>query len=320
MYIIQDENPLFNLARNAKRLSHILIVIPTSAAILYGALIGGAILGSLAFAPWANSAPLLAEIIFELKNILSFGLAIVLLGFWLRWVEGRQLWTLGLERQFLARKSLAQPLLIGWLVSVAIIAAVVGLSALLGGATVTPNTRALGGLTALALALIVVPSRLVQGGAEEMIFRGWMMPVLGVRYRPWIGIVVSSVVFSVLHVANAGFLPLATLNIALLGLFMALYALREGSLWGVVSLHAGLNWAQANLFGLSASGHTVGATFLNLQLSGSEWFTGGAFGIENSLTMTLIALAAVGVELALARRAKRGAFAAEFVSASSPVA
>ncbi len=97
---------------------------------------------------------------------------------------------------------------------------------------------------------------------------------------------------------------MATLNIALIGLFCALYALREGSLWGVMALHAGLNWAQTNLFGLSASGHTVGATLMKVQLTGSELITGGAFGIENSLAMTVVVLIAIGVELALARRAK----------------
>jgi hypothetical protein len=105
--------------------------------------------------------------------------------------------------------------------------------------------------------------------------------------------------------ANAGFLPLATLNIALIGLFLALYALREGSLWGVVALHAGLNWAQTNLFGLSASGHTVGATLMHVQLTGSDLITGGAFGIENSSAMTFVAVAAGGVEIVLSRRGNR---------------
>jgi uncharacterized protein len=299
MYRMHEENRLFTLARSARRLPHILVVLPIGVLFLYGALIGGAIIGNLALGPFSNGAPLLSETIFEIKNMISFGLVLLLLMLWLRWFEGRRLWTLGLERQPLAR-----PLLVGWLVSVAIIAAVVGLSALLGGATVALNTTSLGGLTALALSLLIVPSRFVQSGAEEVLFRGWMLPVLGVRYRPWMGVLVSSFVFSVLHVANAGFLPLAILNITLLGLFMALYALRQGSLWGVIALHAGLNWAQANFFGLPASGHTVGATFLHVHLTGSELFTGGAFGIENSLSMTIVALIAVVVEIALARRAK----------------
>ena len=307
--LLDPNNRLFTLARSAQRLPHLLVAILLSVAFLYGTLIIGAIVGNLVLGPFAAGGPLVAEIVDELKNMISFGLVAVPLILWLRWFEGRRLWTLGLERRPLAR-----PFLVGWLVSVVVIAATVGLAALMGGATITPNLTALGGLTALALSLIVIPSRFVQGGAEEVIFRGWLLPVLGVRYRPSIGVLVSSVVFSVLHVANAGFLPLAILNITLIGLFIALYALRGGGLWGVIALHAGLNWAQANLFGLSASGHTVGATLMNVHLTGSDLMTGGAFGIENSLAMTVVALVAVAVEVALARRAKTA------VSADVPVA
>ncbi len=39
-------------------------------------------------------------------------------------------------------------------------------------------------------------------------------------------------------------------------------------------------------------GHTVGATLMNVHLTGSDLMTGGAFGIENNLAMTLVAVAA----------------------------
>ena len=297
--LLDPTNRLFTLARSAQRLPHVVVAVMLSPVFLYGSVIAGSIVGSLLFGPLGNGGPVLQELESELRNITIFGLMALMLALWLRGFEGRQLWTLGLER-----KSVARPILVGWLVSVVMIAVAVGVSALVGGATATPNLTALGGLTALALSLIVIPSRFVQGGAEELIFRGWMLPTLGVRYRPWIGVLVSSLVFSILHVANAGLLPLAILNIALIGLFIALYALREGSLWGVIGLHAGLNWAQTNLFGLSASGHTVGATLMNVQLTGSELITGGAFGIENSLTMTVVMVIAVGVEVVLMRRTK----------------
>jgi uncharacterized protein len=295
--LFDPENRLFVLARHARRLSNLPLAILLSVVFLYGAFIGGSILGGLLLGPLFAGGPMPAGFGGELRNILIFGLMGLLLALWLHWYEGRPLWTVGLERQ-----SLARPFLTGWLVSVAVIAGAVGLAALLGGASIAPNLGTLGGLTALGLSLLVIPSRLVQGGVEELIYRGWMLQALSLRYRPSIGVVASSVIFSLVHMANAGFLPLATLNIALIGLFCALYALREGSLWGVIALHAGLNWTQVNLFGLPSSGHTVGATFLNVQLTGSELVTGGAFGIENSLAMTAVMLVAVGAELALAVR------------------
>jgi hypothetical protein len=53
---------------------------------------------------------------------------------------------------------------------------------------------------------------------------------------------------------------------------------------------------------------------MNVQLTGSDLMTGGVFGIENSLAMTLVALVAVAVEVALARRPKTS------VAAEAPVA
>jgi uncharacterized protein len=304
--LIDSQNRIFVLARDAKRLSGIVLAVVLSSVFVFGAAIGGSILGGLLLGPLFNGSELLAEIGSELRNILIFGLMGLLLASWLRFYEGRKLWTVGLERTQLLR-----PLLGGWLVSLLIIGATVGLAALLGGVTVAPNLGALGGLTALALTLLVVPSRFIQGGVEELIFRGWMLQGLSLHYRPWIGVLASSLIFALVHIANAGFLPLAILNITLVGVFLALYALREGSLWGVVALHAGLNWTQTNLFGLASSGHTVDATLLRTQLTGVELISGGAFGIENSLPMTLVLLVAVSIELALAARRVRGAVAAE---------
>lgn len=294
---LDPNNRLFTLACGARRLPHILVAVVLSLVFVFGSALAGSIAGGLLLGPLLSAGPVPAEIGAELRNILIFGLMALLLTLWLRWFEGRRLWTVGLERAPIIRR-----FLIGWLVSVAVIGAAVGLAALTGGATLTLNLTPLGGMTALALALIVIPSRLVQGGVEELIFRGWMLPVLGVRYRPWIGMLVSSVVFSVIHVIGAGLHPLAILNIALIGLLFARYALREGGLWGVIALHAGMNWTQANLFGLPTSGHTVGSTLLHVQLTGSDLLTGGAFGIENSPAMTIVVLIALGVERALARR------------------
>lgn len=297
--LLDPNNRLFALARGARRLPHILVVVALSLVFVFGSALVGSVAGGLLLGPLLSAGPVPAEIAAELRNMLIFGLMALLLTLWLRWFEGRRLWTLGLERGAVVR-----PFLVGWLVSVAMVGAAVGLAALAGGATLAPSLTSLGGMTALALSLIVIPSRFVQGGVEELIFRGWMLPVLGVRYRPWVGVLASSLVFSVIHVIGAGLHPLAILNITLIGLLFAFYALREGGLWGVIALHAGMNWAQANLFGLSASGRTVGATLLNVQLTGSELLTGGAFGIENSPAMTAVVLIALGVELALARRAR----------------
>jgi len=58
----------------------------------------------------------------------------------------------------------------------------------------------------------------VQGPAEEVLFRGWLLPVIGARYLPWIGVLVSSLIFSLAHAGSMSYAPLVPL--ALLNLFL----------------------------------------------------------------------------------------------------
>jgi membrane protease YdiL (CAAX protease family) len=129
---------------------------------------------------------------------------------------------------------------------------------------------------------------LVQGPAEEVVFRGYLLPVLSARGTIVTGVVVSSILFGLLHSLNPnmGILPLV--NITLAGVMFALYALVEEGLWGVFGLHSAWNWVQGNVLGLAVSGSTLGPSLIRLQEAGPDWLTGGAFGPEGSLFVTLL--------------------------------
>ena len=136
----------------------------------------------------------------------------------------------------------------------------------------------------------------MQGGAEEVLFRGWVLPVLGARYRPWIGLLISSLFFALLHGLNPGLSVLAIINLVLFGVFAGLYAMREGSLWGISALHSVWNWVQGNFFGFEVSGTNASSgTLLNLKETGADWLTGGTFGPEGGLAVTIIFLIAITV-------------------------
>ena len=154
------------------------------------------------------------------------------------------------------------------------------------------------GLAALGGVLIVLAGWIVQGGAEELLLRGWVMPVLGARYRPWVGLAVSSLLFAVMHGLNPGISLLALFNLALFAAFAGLYALREGSLWGISALHSVWNWVQGNILGFDVSGMAGGGiTLFNFKTQGPDWLTGGAFGPEGGLAVTAVLL--VGIALVL---------------------
>ncbi len=216
--------------------------------------------------------------------ILSFGGMFVLLAAWLRWVEKRPLSTLGLEQSGWWKKYGR-----GFGIGILMMASVAGILSLSGSVRLEEVATLSGLPAALGGVLVIVPGWMVQGAAEEALTRGWLLPVLAVRYRPWVGIVLSSLVFAVFHSLNPNLNGLALVNLALFGLFAALYALREGSLWGIAALHSAWNWAQGNLFGLEVSGTSpMGGALLNLMESGPDWLTGGAFGPEAGLAVTLV--------------------------------
>jgi len=145
-------------------------------------------------------------------------------------------------------------------------------------------------------------SYLVQGTGEEVLFRGWLLPVIGSRYRPWIGVLVSSVLFSFAHALSAGITALAFLNLFLFGVFAAVYALTEGGLWGGGVWHSVWNWAMGNLLGFALDGTPHEGLLISVRATGPRMITGGAFGLEGGLTCTAVFLMAIGITIRSCQR------------------
>ena len=217
--------------------------------------------------------------------VVSFGPIFVLVWFWLKVFERRPLWTLGLERSGWLFKYLR-----GAIWGTLMIAAAIGLPAIFGYMRLEWGDLSLG--VAATSALVVLLGWMVQGAAEEVLFRGFLFQIIGVRVGLFAGMLVSSVLFALLHIFNENIGLLALVNLILFGLFAAVYSLREGGLWGIFALHTAWNWAQANLFGMKVSGVPIHLTpVVNIKEVGPDWFTGGLFGPEGGLGVTLILLA-----------------------------
>jgi membrane protease YdiL (CAAX protease family) len=223
--------------------------------------------------------------------VLSFGPIFLILWAWLVLVEKRPLWTIGLERAAAGKKYLR-----GLLIGLVMFAAAVGLSALLGFISFEAGNPQQQGLAALGGILLVLLGWMVQGAAEEALARGWILPTIGARYKPVWGLIVSSVIFALLHSLNPNLNPVAILNLFLFGVFTVLFALYEGGLWGVFSIHTAWNWAQGNLFGFEVSGILPpGGTLFDLMEVGPDVITGGSFGPEGGLAVTVVLLVSCGL-------------------------
>jgi CAAX protease family protein len=150
---------------------------------------------------------------------------------------------------------------------------------------------------ALLLAVLLVLF-LLQGGIEEWIVRGYIYRALKERWRPFWAALASSVLFSLLHVLNPDVSGIALFNIILAGLILAALVERSGSLWGATLAHGVWNFAIACLLSLPVSGVRI-FRLLDVSVTGDEKLTGGPFGPEGSLLLTLLGL---GLTAAMWRR------------------
>ncbi len=130
---------------------------------------------------------------------------------------------------------------------------------------------------------------LFQGMEEEVIMRGYLMPSLSNKIPIVAAILLNSVLFSMLHLANDGITALAFINLILYGIFISVYVIRTNSLWGACAIHSVWNFVQGNFYGIFVSGlDTKTSVFSFTTVDNGELFNGGKFGLEGGLAVTFV--------------------------------
>lgn len=222
---------------------------------------------------------------------------LIVLG-WTRVVERRPLATIGLTRP-----GGTKPLLIGMAIGAAMILAVVAGSWASGALVAGGYAPAFASAPSLGTIAILLLCFIVQSGVEEIVFRGWLLSVTARKFGPLAGVVLTTMLFSLLHF-NRGQPWLSTLTIALFSVFTCVWALKARSIWGVMGWHAGWNWLLATGFDLPVTGLDAGVPALLVRLVpvGPDWLTGGAEGPEASIFCALVLTA--GIAFFARRRAR----------------
>ena len=125
--------------------------------------------------------------------------------------------------------------------------------------------------------------------AEEAMFRGYGLQTLTRAKLAWLGVLLTSVPFALVHLSNPNVVPGVTFaNTALAGIWLAAAYLRTRSLWLPLGVHWAWNWALGWFFGLPISGiNLVSNPLLQSQDYGPNWLTGGSYGIEGGVACTL---------------------------------
>lgn len=130
---------------------------------------------------------------------------------------------------------------------------------------------------------------MIQGMAEEVLCRGYLMISVARRYPMWVGVLVNSILFAALHLANNGITVLAFINLVLFGIFASVYYIRRGSIWGIGAIHSMWNFTQGNFYGISVSGTgDTSSVLTSTMVDGKGLINGGAFGSEGGLAVTIV--------------------------------
>lgn len=142
--------------------------------------------------------------------------------------------------------------------------------------------------SAAGLFLLYILMWIPQGASEELMFRGYMLPRLSSRFGRAAAVLLTSLLFSLLHMGNAGFSVIAFTNLILIAVFFALLSIYTQQIWTVCGAHAVWNFAQGNLFGLEVSGTQSAARLIQTSYSTGSYplMTGGTFGPEGGLIVT----------------------------------
>ena len=125
--------------------------------------------------------------------------------------------------------------------------------------------------------------------AEEAMFRGYGLQTLSRAKLAWLGVLLTSVPFGLVHLTNPNVVPGVTFaNTALAGIWLAAAYLRTRSLWLPLGVHWAWNWALGWFFGLPISGlQLVSTPLIQTQDNGPKWLTGGSYGIEGGVACTI---------------------------------
>jgi len=185
---------------------------------------------------------------------------------------------------------LAKGLLLGTLLFLAAL----GVVALFGGFQLNGSGSAEAAAKAFTEMIFV-------GLIEEVLFRGILFRITERSLGSWAALAISSVIFALMHVPNDGITAIGVANTVIAGVMFGAAYLVTRRLWLAVGMHFAWNFVSDGVFALPTSGHAAKG-LLPAQLSGADWLTGGAYGIEASVATFAVLIIASGLLLRQAVR------------------
>ncbi len=134
----------------------------------------------------------------------------------------------------------------------------------------------------------------VAAAFEEILFRGYPLQTLLLDVHPAIAVSVPSLLFGLGHAGNPHASALGIANTVLAGVWLSIAYLKTYRLWLPIGLHAGWNFTMSAVYGLTVSGieERMGTSLLRAAQAGPAWLTGGRYGPEGGILVTVVLMGA----------------------------
>lgn len=137
--------------------------------------------------------------------------------------------------------------------------------------------------------LIFLGGFIIQGATEEIMVRGFLMTSLTKKVSLKASVIITSVLFTVLHFGTLLegkpiFILIGIINLFLISIVFSLLLIKRKNIWSACAAHSVWNFLLYNVYGLNVSGITeMKESIFKFNTNKNSIFNGGSFGLEASL-------------------------------------
>lgn len=144
--------------------------------------------------------------------------------------------------------------------------------------------------------LVTIALYTIVAVVEETLFRGYILKNFMNSFNKYIALIISSILFSLMHCINPSINLFSLLDLFLAGIVLGLPYIYTKNLWFSIAMHLSWNLFQT-LFGFNVSGLDT-YSIIEFEIIDGNLINGGGFGLEGSyLSIIAEILTLVGIEI-----------------------
>jgi len=132
---------------------------------------------------------------------------------------------------------------------------------------------------------------------QELLARGYIFQTIQSQANATWAVIITAIIFVLYHAAGLQGNWLPALNVFCAGVLFGVAYYRTNNLWLPIAIHFAWNFLLGPVSGLAASGQELANNWRLFTLQGPVLFTGGTFGVEGSLIVTIITILGIATLL-----------------------